>query len=102
MNVDETPTRTFLAPEKSDRTPLRGAEDLRPIRELPRHLLLQAAKRLRVVSLILASVVFLANFLGHLLDIIVGDIEFFQDVGNWTPGVATIVLSLLVYALARS
>ncbi len=102
MSVDEGQKRTFLAPAKAAKTSLRGDEVSRPGRELPPDLLLEASKRLQVLALLLASSIFLANFLGRLLDILVGDIEFFQDFSNWAPGATTILVSLLVYVVARS
>jgi tRNA A-37 threonylcarbamoyl transferase component Bud32 len=100
--VDEAQERAFLAPMKVARTAPSGEDVPRPARELPPDLLLEASKRLQVLALLLASSLFLANFLGHLLDILVGDIEFFQDFSNWVPGATTILLSLLVYVVVRS
>ncbi len=102
MSVDEGQKRTFLAPVKAARTSPSGEDLPRPACELPPDLLLEASKRLQVLALLLASTLFLANFLGHLLDLLVGDIEFFQDFSNWAPGAVTILLSLLVYVVVRS
>jgi len=77
-SVDEGQKRTFLAPAKAARTPLREDEVSHSVRELPSDLLLEASKRLQVLSLLLASTIFLAHFLGHLLDILIGDIDFFR------------------------
>ena len=102
VNVDEGGKRTLLAPAQALTTAPSADEVSRPARELPADLLRQASKRLRILALLLASTLFLANFLGHLLDVLVGDIEFFQEFSNWAPGAATILVSLLVYVLARS
>jgi hypothetical protein len=102
MSVDKSPTRTYLAPERLARTPTRNAGDSRPSHELPQDILLVASKRLQVVALLLASALFLGNFLGRLLDILVGDVEFFKEVSNWAPGTITIAISLLLYFLARN
>jgi len=102
LNGDEEQKRTLLAPAQALKTAPRADGRPRPARELPPDLLLEASKRLQILALLLASTLFLANFLGHLLDILVGDIEFFLEFSNWAPGVATILVSLLVYGLARS
>jgi serine/threonine-protein kinase len=102
VSVDEGQKRTFLAPAKAAGTPLTGDGVSRPARELPSDLLVEASKRLQVLALLLASSLFLANFLGRFLDILVGDIEFFQDFSNWAPGGTTILVSLLMYVVARS
>jgi serine/threonine-protein kinase len=102
VTVDEEQKRTFLAPEKAARSSARGDGVSRPTRELPPDLLLEASKRLQVLALLLAASMFLANFLGRLLDLLVGDVEFFQDFANWAPGAITILVSLLVYVIVRT
>ena len=80
----------------------RSAAQVSRARELPSDLLLEASKRLQVVALLLASAFFLANYLSHILDALVGLDEWFQSPANWLPSAATMLVSLLVYALARS
>ncbi len=102
VSLDEDKKRTLLAPARAAETWPTASGVSHAARELPPDLLREASRRLQVLALLLAATFFLAAFLGHLLDILVGDIEFFQDLGNWTPGTVTILVSLLVYGAARS
>jgi len=102
VSLDEDKKRTLLAPARAAETWPTASGVSHAARGLPPDLLREASRRLQVLALLLAATFFLAAFLGHLLDILVGDIEFFQDLGNWTPGTVTILVSLLVYGAARS
>ncbi len=101
-SVGEGQKHTFVAPAKAAKPSLGGDEVSRSGRELPPDLLLEASKRLQILALLLATTFFLANLFGRLLDILVGDTEFFQTFSNWAPGAATILVSLLVYVVVRS
>ena len=74
---------------------------IQPTAALAPELLKESARRLRVLALLYAFTFFMAGMLPSLLSAQARP-HFFQEPTHWAPGVASIVLALVVAAFAQS
>jgi len=66
---------------------------------LPRDLLLQAIRRLRVLTLLFAFTFLMANFFPWILNLVEGRVEWQGKPFWWVPGALSILLALSVFGL---